>query len=100
MREFRDSLLALRTVSSCAGPRSFRIPSSKFCAKVIDESADHLEMKLPAIVGLSAATGLLVGVGVGFALGNLFNPPSDWRDIAAANTMADRRAYTLPLNNP
>jgi hypothetical protein len=57
-------------------------------------------MKLPTMLGLGAVTGILVGVGIYFALGNVFDHSLDWQQIAAANTMPDRRAYTLPLNNP
>jgi hypothetical protein len=44
--------------------------------------------------------GTMIGLVVGFVLASRLHPQPDWRLTAQLNTMADRRAYTLPLNNP
>jgi hypothetical protein len=57
-------------------------------------------MKPWAMLALGTAIGILVGAGVFLALGKASHPPPDWREVAQANTMPNRRGYTLPLNNP
>jgi hypothetical protein len=66
-------------------------------------------MKQSIRVALSALATVGVALGAWLAFGNASDPPAppaapepppNWKDIAAANTMPDRRAYTLPLNNP
>jgi hypothetical protein len=41
-----------------------------------------------------------VGLAIGLFLGLRLRNPSDWREEALGTTMASRRSYTLPLNNP
>ncbi len=49
--------------------------------------------------GLLAA-GIVIGAAAGYALVGWLKPAPDWIQMAEANTMPARRAYTLPLNNP
>ena len=44
--------------------------------------------------------GFLAGGSISLGLWNRFNRQPDWRELAAGTSMPNRRAYTLPLNNP
>jgi hypothetical protein len=57
-------------------------------------------MKPPAKHGLGAVIGVLAGAGVCLVFGGAFRHQPDWQEVAQANTMPNRRTYTLPLNNP
>lgn len=67
---------------------------------VATEGLNDVDVKLTGMLALSAVVGILVGAGIVLGLEKLRDDRRDWRDLAVESTMINRRAYTLPLNNP
>ena len=57
-------------------------------------------MKSVVILCVGGLAGIVVAVSVGSMVGGRSRSEPDWRDVALASTLANRRSYTLPLNNP
>jgi hypothetical protein len=57
-------------------------------------------MKWVVVLCIGGVVGLLLGVLLSSGIGRRPRSEPDWRETALANTLANRRAYTLPLNNP
>ncbi len=58
------------------------------------------KLKTLAWLCLGLAIGALAATGILLAFGKAFHHQPDWREQAEANSLPNRRGYTLPLNNP